>query len=242
MQLKDGMLLIAPYFWGIFFIMDITLKKELIAYLSQYVTENKKEKIDSIVKDRTRHFSIVLEDVFQSYNASAIIRSAECFGVQDIHIVEKLNKFDPCASISKGASKWIDFYRYKKIDYCVKDLKEKGYKIVATTPHTKSCFLHELDIKQKTALVFGNEAVGLSKKALDLADEFVTIPMVGFTESFNISVSVAICLYDIIQRLRSSNINWRLSEQDTIDVMLSWIKKVVPASEALERKFLEDKN
>jgi len=144
-------------------------------------------------------------------------------------------------SISKGASKWIDFYRYKRIDHCVKELKQKGYKIVATTPHTKSCFLHELDITEKTALVFGNEAVGISKETLELADEFVTIPMVGFTESFNISVSVAICLYDITQRLRASNIDWRLSEQETIDVMLSWARKAVPASEALEKKFLEER-
>jgi len=221
--------------------MNTQVKKELISYLSQYLTENKKEKIEHIVKDRTRHVSVVLEDVFQSQNASAIIRTAECFGVQDIHIIEKLNEFTPFESISKGALKWIDFYRYKKINHCVKDLKEKGYKIVATTPHTKSCSLHELDITQKTALVFGNEAAGLSKEAFDLADEFVTIPMVGFTESLNISVSVAVCLYDITQRLRKSDINWRLSEQEVMDVMLSWTKKVVPASEALERKFFEDK-
>ena len=221
--------------------MDIQFKKELIAYLSEYITENKKEKMSAVIKDRTRHVSIVLEDVFQAHNASAVIRSAECFGLQDIHVVEKLNTFTPFLSISKGASKWIDFYRYKRIDHCVKELKQKGYKIVATTPHTKSCFLHELDITEKTALVFGNEAVGISKETLELADEFVTIPMVGFTESFNISVSVAICLYDITQRLRASNADWRLSEQETIDVMLSWARKAVPASEALEKKFLEER-
>ena len=221
--------------------VDFKQKQELIAYLSDYVTENKINKIEEVLLKRTRHVAIVLEDIFQVHNASAVVRSAECFGIQDIHIIEKRNKFLPNNTIARGAVKWMNLHKYKSTSDCIKALKETGYKVVATTPHKKSIELHELDIDKKVALLFGTEALGLSDEALELADEYVTIPMFGFTESFNISVSVALCLYDITNRLRNSDIHWQLSKEEMLDTKLNWIRNVVRASEIHEKQFFADK-
>jgi len=225
--------------------MDIKIKKELIEYFSEYVTENKKIKIEDILLKRTRYVTIVLEDIFQTHNASAVVRSAECFGIQDIHIIEKRNKFSPTNSIAKGSAKWMNIHKYKTTQTCIESLKKNGYKIVATVPHTpnkKPINLHKLDINKKIAFLFGTEALGLSQEAIDLSDEFITIPMFGFTESFNISVSVAICLYDITSRLRKSHINWGLTEEEIINTKLNWFRNAISSSEFLEKKFFKLKN
>jgi len=220
--------------------MDTNIKRELLVYLSTYATENKLHKIDTIAADRTKHVTVVMEDIFQTHNASAVVRSSDCFGVQDLYVIEKRNTFSPLNSVAKGSAKWVEFHNFKSTTSCFHDLKRQGYTVVATSPHKRSISLHELPIEKKVALVFGTESVGLSKEALDLADEFVTIPMFGFTESFNISVSVAVCLYDIMQRLRNSSFDWRLSEDELLDVKLAWVKQVVSGSEILEKKFLEE--
>ena len=221
--------------------MDIDLKKELIAHLSQNLTENKKNLIEKLIVNRTRHVTVVLEDIFQAHNASAVVRTCECFGIQDIHAIKQRNKFSPINTISKGASQWLDLYNYKTSAECYENLKKSGYKIVATTPHKKSISLQQLDLSQKVAFVFGTEDVGLSKEAIELADEYVTIDMFGFTESFNLSVSVGICLYDAISRLRNSDINWHLPESELLDVRLGWIKNIVSGSSVFEQRFLERK-
>jgi len=221
--------------------MDKKLKKEILNYLFGFVTKNKKEKIENVVEQRTRRVTVVLEDIFQQHNASAVIRSCECFGVQDIHVIEKRNAFSPINGVAKGSAKWMTFYNYKNTPGCLNSLKQDDYKIVATVPHKKSYSLSQLPIDEKIALVFGTEATGLSDEVMDLADEFITIPMYGFTESFNISVSVAVCLYDILHRLRDSDIDWKLSQDEILDVKLDWARKVVINSQLLEQRFLKEK-
>ncbi|KKP28574.1 MAG: SpoU protein [candidate division TM6 bacterium GW2011_GWF2_30_66] len=221
--------------------MDINLKKELIENLSQNLTENKKNLIEKLIINRTKHITVVLEDIFQAHNASAVIRSCECFGIQDVHAIKQRNKFSPINTISKGSSQWMDIYSYKTPEECYENLKKSGYKIVATTPHKRSISLQQLDLSQKTAFVFGTEDIGLSKDAIELADEYVTIDMFGFTESFNLSVSVGICLYDAISRLHASDINWHLSESELLDVKLGWIRNIVSGASVFEQRFLESK-
>lgn len=219
--------------------MDLNLKKELVAHLWQNLTENKKALIEKVVANRTKHVAVVLEDIYQLHNASAVVRSCDCFGVQDIYTIQKRNEFSPINGISKGSSQWLNFNNHKSVESCFEDLKKSGYKIVATTPHKKSISLQQLDISQKTALLFGTEDIGLSQKAMEMADEYVTIDMFGFTESFNLSVSVAICLFDVMSRLRASDVNWQLSEQEILDVKLGWIRNIVPGAKGYEQRFLE---
>lgn len=210
--------------------------------MSQFITEHKLELFDKILEERTRHLSVMVENIYQPHNASAVLRTCDCFGVQDVHIVENSNKYEVNPQVALGASKWLTIHKYSgkennTID-CINQLKEQGYKVYATTPHTNDVNIDELDVSQKTVLMFGTEGDGLSKEAMGNADGFVKIPMYGFTESFNISVSAALCLRDFTERMRKNNIKYQLTEEEKQALKLDWIKKVVKKSELIEQAFL----
>ena len=113
-------------------------------------------------------------------------------------------------------------------DIAINSLKKQGYRIVATTPHKNDVELKDFDIeKGKFALVFGSEMPGISDIVLDNADEFLRVNMYGFTESFNISVTVAIMLHELIEKLHRSNVNWQLSNNQKDEIFLDWLKNTV---------------
>jgi tRNA (guanosine-2'-O-)-methyltransferase len=221
--------------------MEKTNKQQLIAYLASCVTPERLERMHQVLPLRTRHLTVLLEDIYQPHNASAIVRSVECFGVQDIHIVEQSTSFKANQGVSMGGFDWLTTSRYKKLDQAFSTLRKSGYRIVATTPHAQAYSLPDLPLDQKTALVFGTEHLGLSSYALEHADTYVTIPMYGFTQSFNVSVSVALCLYALTQKLRSPEYPWQLSEEETTDLYLSWLRSSVRGSDLLEKRFFEGK-
>lgn len=214
-------------------------KAALIEQLLQYVTRNKQEKMHAVLKNRTRYVTVILEDLFQPHNASAALRTCDIFGVQDVHVVEALHSFKAVPTIAMGASKWVDVHSYSTITESIAALKAQGYVIAATTPHGKSYSLPELPLDRKIAFVFGSEQTGLSEQALAHADMFVKIPMFGFVESFNVSVSVALCLYDVITRLHNSEYTWQLSQEEQQDILLEWIKKISKTAEMLEKEIVE---
>lgn len=219
--------------------MDIHRQQALIDYLLSYVTPNKKEKMEQVLAWRTRHVSLIMEDIYQAHNANAVVRSAECFGVQDLHIVEDRFKFKAAATVAMGATKWMSFHQYQSVEKCFDTVRSQGYRIIATTPHLKAQSLYDLPLDRKCALVFGTENIGLTAYALEHADEYVTIPMFGFTQSFNVSVSVALCLQRIMHTLHNSAIAWQLTEQEKQDVMLEWLRRMVRGSALLEKRFFE---
>jgi tRNA (guanosine-2'-O-)-methyltransferase len=224
--------------------MDEASKKKLITYFSGFVTANRLQRMEQVLSRRTRYVTPVLEDVYQVHNMSAAVRSAEGFGVQDIHIIEQRNELEFHDGISKGASNWTSIHRYNKQDgnntvACFDALRKQGYWIVATSPHATSYALHELPIDKKIALIFGTEEAGISDYVRDNADASVVIPMYGFTESFNISVSVALGLYDLTTRIRASEINWQLTKDEKLDVQLAWLREAIRGSDQLEKNFLE---
>ncbi|MEX0848711.1 MAG: RNA methyltransferase [Candidatus Dependentiae bacterium] len=221
--------------------MNEQTKKELVDYLGEYVTPEKKEKIDIILALRTQHLTVALEDVFQPHNASAIVRSTECFGVQDIYCVQDKYRFKVNQGVARGSAYWMNIHSNPSIEDSFVQLKKNGYRIVATTPHAKALYISELPIDQKTALVFGTELTGISQFTTDNADAFVKIPMFGFTESYNVSVSVALCLYELTKRLRASDIDWQLTQAERIDTRLQWYRRIVRASDALEKKFIQER-
>ncbi len=225
--------------------MKENIKHQLINYLAEFITQNKRDKIDQVITNRTRHVTVVLEDIYQPHNASAVIRSYEALGAQNIHVIEKKNKFKMVENIALGAAKWIDIMRYQDITSCIKSLKDNGYRIIATTPHppeknAKLYTLDDLPVESKMALMFGTEETGLSKQAIDLADEFMYIPMYGFTESFNISVSVALAVHYIITKLQQSKINWQLDKQEQLDLKLEFYKRAIKAGPQLAQKFVHE--
>jgi len=223
------------------------VKKELIEYLKQFVFERRAELFENVIQNRTRYITVVLEDIFQAHNASAVLRTAECFGIQDIHIIENRNQYTVSPDVALGSPKWLNLKKYNKNENntltAINELKQRGYRIVATTPHTNDVNLEDFDLnKGKIALFFGTEQHGLSHLMIDHADEYLKIPMYGFTESFNISVSAAIVLHHLTYKLRQSNIDWKLSEQEKIDILFEWLKRAVKKSNMLIEKFLSQKN
>ncbi|MFT5823408.1 MAG: tRNA (guanosine-2'-O-)-methyltransferase [Crocinitomix sp.] len=220
-------------------------EKWLLEKFYEHISENKKGKFDSIIQDRTRYVTVVLENIFQPHNAAAVLRSCDCFGVQDVHVIENTNEYAPNKEIDMGSSKWLNLNRYNAKEEntvdCLNALKAKGYKIVATTPHTNDCQIEELTLDQPVALLFGTEATGLTDIAMEHADAFVKLPMYGFTESYNISVSVALALFSVTERMRSNeNLNWELTAEEKLAIKLEWAKKVVKHSGKVE-KILNDR-
>lgn len=219
------------------------MQEQLLEYLSQFVTENKKQKMEEVLDFRTRHLTVVLEDIYQPQNASAVVRTCECFGIQDLHIIENKNRYKVNKDVTLGSSKWVDIIKYKKRDtnntlVCIEKLKSRGYKIVATTPHKDDVSLNQLPLDHKFALFMGNEREGLSSDVIGNADVFMKIPMSGFTESLNISVSAAICIQHLMFKLWNSEIDWKLSIEEKEDIRLRWVRRVVKKAQLLEKEFL----
>jgi len=217
-------------------------KQELLHYLEGFITENRKEGFLRVLQNRTKHFTIAMEDIFQLHNTSAVMRSCEVFGIQELNVIEQKFGKRIDTEIAMGAQKWVDVFRYNSVQSCMDEMRAKGYQIIATTPHDESCLLHEFDISKPAALFFGTERDGLSQEVLDQADGFLKIPMVGYTESLNISVSAAIIIQDITTRLRQSAINWHLTEDEILEKRLDWTRKTIKDIEFIERKYLENQD
>ena len=218
--------------------------EKLLNYFESFLTENRKQLFKNVLENRTRHFTVVLEDIFQSHNASAVVRTCDIFGVQDVHVIE--NKYNNKISrhVAKGSQKWLNQYRYRNngdnTKSCLDGLKKAGYQIVATTPHNDSCLLQDFDVSKKTAFVFGVEAEGVSDCVIENADGFLKIPMVGFTESLNISVAAAIILQDVTTKLRNSESDWRLSKEEKEVLYFNWVKKTIKNVEEIEAHYKQN--
>jgi tRNA (guanosine-2'-O-)-methyltransferase len=219
------------------------LSHELIAHLKQFVTAERYQKFLNTLNSRTRHLTIALEDIFQPHNASAVLRTCDCFGIQDVHIIENRNRYEVNPDVALGASKWLNLVRYSNANEntmtCITNLKQLGYRVVATTPHINGHTPETLPLGQKTALIFGTELAGLSSVAMEQADDFVMIPMVGFTESLNISVSAAILIQNLTSRIRSSDISWQLPGPEKDDILINWLKQSINKSEMIVDLFIE---
>ena len=218
----------------------------LIDHFLKCITDERKALFEELIQKRTTYLTVVLENIYQPLNASAVLRSCDCFGIQDVHVIENYNEFKPDREVAMGASNWLTVNRYDKnenntID-CIQSLKNKGYRIVATSPHNSQTDLINFDLsKGKSALFFGTEVEGLSDVVLENADEHLHIPMYGFTESFNLSVSAAICLYEMRMKMEKENIKWHMTEDEKNLVLLNWLRYSIDRSEIVEEDFLKNR-
>lgn len=217
------------------------MDSELFYYLEDYLTEQRKQLFRKVLSDRTRHFTVVTEDVYQIHNTSAVMRTCDIFGIQDLHVVEE--KFGKCVDkeIAMGAQKWVNLKRHGSIKDCINEIRNSDYQIIATTPHNDSTLLNEFDISKKSAFFFGTERDGLSDSVMNKADGFLKIPMYGFTESLNISVSVAIIIQSLVSRLKNSDVNWELSEKEKKEIQMKWMKNSIKSSDKIIERFYLDK-
>lgn len=209
---------------------------QLLDYLESFLTPRRRELFKKVIDQRTDHFTVATQDVYQLHNTSAVIRSCDVFGIQNIHVVEEVNLKRIDREIAMGAQKWVDVNRYTSTKESIKNLREKGYRIVATSPHS-GISLQDFDISKPAAIFFGTETDGLSEEVIREADEFIKIPMYGFTESLNISVSAAIILQDLTSRLRKSEVDWRFSEEHKLRKRMDWAIKNLKNAQEIIRRF-----
>ena len=210
---------------------------DYLEFLENILTDNRKEKFLKVLGSRTKHFTVVVEDVFQMHNASAVMRSCEVFGIQELNVIEERYGKRIDKEIAMGAQKWVDIKTFDSVVDCVATLKNQGYQIIATTPHENDCLMEDFDISKPSALFFGTERDGLSEEILQRADGFLKIPMVGFTESLNISVSAAIILQNITNRLRQTDINWQLTEAEILEKRMDWARKSIKDIKRIEARY-----
>ena len=218
----------------------------LIDHFLKCITDERKALFEELIQKRTTYLTVVLENIYQPLNASAVLRSCDCFGIQDVHVIENYNEFKPDREVAMGASNWLTVNRYDKNENntldCIQSLKNKGYRILATSPHNSQTDLINFDLsKGKTALFFGTEVEGLSDVVLENADEHLHIPMYGFTESFNLSVSAAICLYEMRMKMEKENIKWHMTENEKNQVLINWLRYSIDRSEIVEEDFLKNR-
>ncbi|MCC1483601.1 TrmH family RNA methyltransferase [Winogradskyella immobilis] len=212
---------------------------KLLQYLETFLTAHRLQRFNEVLAQRTKHFTVATEDVYQLHNTSAVMRSCDVFGLQELHVIEEVNSKQIDREIAMGAQKWVDLKRYNSTKSCIDSIKKEDYQIVATTPHAEDCDLSDFDISKKSCFFFGRETEGLSQYVIDNADCFLKIPMVGFTESLNISVSAAIILQQVTSKLKKSNVNWQLSETEIIEKRFDWIQKTIKDYDAIVERFYE---
>ncbi|MBK6264324.1 RNA methyltransferase [Marivirga sp. S37H4] len=224
--------------------MDTHLQQFLIQKYSEFLSEERKNYIHQVLSNRTEYIRVVLEDLTDPHNVNAVFRTGECLGIQHYDVIENNNPFKIGKGVSRGATKWIDIHQYNQQTegntlFALKSLKKKGYKILVTSPNEKAKSMEEIDISQPIALVFGNEKEGVSREALQIADEIISIPNYGFTESYNVSVSAAILLYNLIHRMYKEVNSWQFSPEVYSRYHLAWLKKCMARPDYYQNYFVK---
>ncbi|MFT4555385.1 MAG: TrmH family RNA methyltransferase [Planctomycetales bacterium] len=229
---------------------DPQYQRKLTSYLAGFLTPHRKDLLQRLILERTRHLTVVVEDICHAHNTSACVRSCDCFGIQDFHVIENRNRFDVAVDIARGATQWLTMHRH---DYsesqpdstrgCIEKLRADGYQIVVASPHDANCELETYDISKPTALLFGNEKEGVSPNAMQLATHIMRVPMYGFTESFNISVAVAVCLHHLVWRMRQLDFDWQLAPTEREELLHDWVRiSTGHRLGALVKRFDEDRS
>ena len=219
----------------------------VISFFSELVSERRLGRLEEILENRTRYISVVLEDIYQSQNASAVLRTCECFGIQDVHIVENYNPYNINPMVVKGSDKWLTIRRYNQAKNnsaeLVDGLKSDGYRIIATSLSDESVDLVNFDIDRgKCAIIFGNEHQGVSEYLMKQADECLKISMCGFTQSLNISVSAGIILACLTQKIKNSVKGWQLTDPEKKELCAEWLKKSVKNPQMLMKHLADGSN
>jgi len=220
--------------------------RALYQWLQTWLTDRRLDRFAEVLKMRTRHFTVAIENLYQTHNASAVIRSCEAFGIQDVHVIEHENRFQANPEIALGTDQWLTIRRYESDDgstdsttECINDLKNRGYRIAALVLHEESVPLDSISVEEPTALLLGNEKDGLTQTAISQADVLVHLPMYGFVESFNVSVAAALALQQLTSALRASEVHWHLADEEREELMFAWTRKSVKHVERFERQFAE---
>ena len=214
---------------------------DLTRHLLGFVSDGRVARIDRVLDRRTRYLTVVMENIYRPHNASAVLRSCECFGIQDVHAIESMNRFEVNSAIVQGAAKWLSLYRHRGTDAtrsCLQGLKNSGYRIVAMSLDGDSLPVEQLQVHEPLALCFGSEEPGLSAEAMAMTDLSARIPMHGFTQSLNLSVSAGIALERLAERLHSSGCNWQLTPSERDVLRCLWLARSISAGSDIVHRHL----
>lgn len=218
-------------------------RSDIIDRLGEVINEDRISLLKEVLDQRTRHLTVVLDDIYQPQNASAILRTCECVGVQDLHAIQERNPHKVNRGVVKGANKWVNLVRHLDREgrhNCINELKQQNYKIVAMTLSDDAIPLEALPVDEKLALCFGCEETGLSKDIENNADYKVQIPITGFTQSYNVSVSAGISLYYLVNKIKATQQNWQLNEEEKETLLIEWLSKSTPTGTMLLDKYKEE--
>lgn len=203
--------------------------KEEDRLLCSMLMPDRVQRMLEVLNTRTNHITVLTEGVDDPHNQSAVLRSADAFGVQTLHVVEGRAKFKPNSIIAKSADRWVDVVEHASIEEAIEQLKADGYQILATALSEEAIPLEDVDVSKPTVLLFGNEHHGVSERALAKADGNFVIPMQGYVQSLNISVAAAISLYDVTTRARHIvTEGYGLSIEDKQRVFKNWMVRSLP--------------
>lgn len=214
--------------------------QKIFQHLQQFLTDERLEKLNHFAPESSDFVLPVIEDVFQFRNAAAIVRSVEACGFHKIIAMESEHEFNPNLRVTKGAETWVEVEKLPHNLDSLREIKNRGYKILAVSPENNATMLSDYDLKEPVALVFGTEAAGVSEEILDFADETLAIPMYGFTQSFNVSVAAAICVYELKQKLLRSNLDYKLSEEKLWEMKVRWAMNSIKSGEQILAKYLRE--
>lgn len=190
------------------------------------LTERREQRLIGAAAKRTPLLRLVIQDVHQPHNVSACLRSAEAFGICDVFVVDGGHRFRP-STVARGVSKWLNIHRFSDVETCARALKADGFRLAAAMPMQDSFSLEELDVSTPLAVVFGNEHDGVHQTWEPYIDVYFTIPMVGLVESLNISVSAAICMHTLTNKMRSLHQDaYFLSPLDQQTLLDHWAQRL----------------
>ncbi len=183
------------------------------------------ERLRSVAAQRSRYFTFVFENFYDPHNVSAALRSIDGCGFQDIYIIMGKNSFRLNKDVTKGVHKWMNVRQVESVCECIQSLKNEGYRVLIAEPHPDELPLNKMEFPQKTAFIFGQEGEGVSEVSRELADGVFYIPMRGFSQSFNVSVSVAITAYSVREygenKLKPDD--WLLPPHERDALLTRWI-------------------
>lgn len=218
-------------------------ERRLFEHLQEFLTPHRRQRFAEVLDQRTRRVTVVLEDIYHAQNVSAVLRTCDAFGVQDVHIIDARNPYEVNVDVSLGADRWLSLHRDSDpataVADCVHRLRKSGYRLIATSPRDDGISIDDLDVSEPLAVIFGNEKVGVTPELFAHADQLVHIPMYGFVESFNLSVAAALCLRTLTAKLRQSEVDWRLTADEREELLVRWTRLSVPYVDQVERRFRE---
>ncbi len=199
--------------------------EEKVRFLEQFITEDRKRRINDVLDRRVKRYVIALENIYDPHNISAVLRTADGMGFHTIYVIEKENRLKFSSGVTTGAEKWLEIKIFTDVESALTELGKRGYKIAAGVLSEESVNFFEYDWDGKWVFLFGNEHEGLTERAVELSDIQFMIPIYGFIQSYNISVSAAITMSHLRFLLEKRGVKGELTSKEKLELEYRWLTR-----------------